>query len=37
MAGYEDTKQKIIDTLMGRAAGTEIQPDKWNCPYRAVP
>ena len=27
MAGYEDTKQKIISTLMGRPAGTEIQPE----------
>lgn len=27
MAGYEDTKQKIIDSLMGRPAGTEIQPE----------
>lgn len=27
MAGYDDTKQKIISTLMGRPAGTEIQPD----------
>ena len=35
MAGYEDTKQKIIDTLMGRAAGTEIQPDK-NAPFIGV-
>ena len=27
MAGYEDTRQLIIDTLMGRPAGTEIQPE----------
>jgi hypothetical protein len=27
MAGYEDTKQKIISTLMGRPVGTEIQPE----------
>lgn len=27
MAGYDDTKQKIIDTLMGRPNGTEIQPE----------
>ena len=27
MAGYEDTKQKIISTLMGRPNGTEIQPE----------
>lgn len=26
MAGYGDTRQLIIDTLMGRPAGTEIQP-----------
>lgn len=27
MAGYDDTRQLIIDTLMGRPAGTEIQPE----------
>ncbi len=27
MAGYADTRQMIIDTLMGRTAGTEIQPE----------
>ena len=27
MAGYKDTRQLIIDTLMGRPAGTEIQPE----------
>lgn len=27
MAGYSDTKQMIISTLMGRPAGTEIQPE----------
>ena len=27
MAGYSDTRQMIIDTLMGRPAGTEIQPE----------
>lgn len=27
MAGYNDTKQMIISTLMGRPAGTEIQPE----------
>ena len=27
MAGYSDTRQLIIDTLMGRPAGTEIQPE----------
>lgn len=27
MAGYGDTRQMIIDTLMGRPAGTEIQPE----------
>ena len=27
MAGYADTRQLIIDTLMGRPAGTEIQPE----------
>lgn len=27
MAGYRDTRQLIIDTLMGRPAGTEIQPE----------
>lgn len=27
MAGYEDTYQMIINTLMGRPAGTEIQPE----------
>ena len=27
MAGYADTRQMIIDTLMGRMAGTEIQPE----------
>lgn len=27
MAGYNDTKQKILDTLMQRPVGTEIQPD----------
>lgn len=27
MAGYEDTRQLIIDTLMNRPAGTEIQPE----------
>lgn len=26
MAGYSDTRQLIIDTLMGRPSGTEIQP-----------
>lgn len=26
MAGYEDTKKKIVDTLTGRPAGHEIQP-----------
>ena len=26
MAGYSDTRQLIIDTLMGRPTGTEIQP-----------
>lgn len=28
MAGYDDTKQKIISTLMGRPQGTEIQPEQ---------
>lgn len=28
MAGYNDTKAMIISTLMGRPAGTEIQPEK---------
>lgn len=28
MAGYEDTKKMIIDALLGRPSGTEIQPDK---------
>lgn len=27
MAGYEDTKEKIISSLMGRPVGTEIQPE----------
>lgn len=27
MAGYDDTRQKIINTLMGRPVGTEIQPE----------
>ena len=27
MAGYLDTRQLIIDTLTGRPAGTEIQPE----------
>lgn len=27
MPGYSDTRQLIIDTLMGRPAGTEIQPE----------
>lgn len=27
MAGYEDTRKKIISTLMGRPNGTEIQPE----------
>ncbi len=27
MAGFEDTRQKIISTLMGRPNGTEIQPE----------
>lgn len=27
MAGYDDTYQMIISTLMGRPVGTEIQPD----------
>lgn len=27
MAGYNDTKAMIISTLMGRPAGTEIQPE----------
>ena len=27
MAGYSDTRQMIIDTLMGRPTGTEIQPE----------
>lgn len=27
MAGYEDTKRMIIDTLMGRDPGTEIMPE----------
>ena len=27
MAGYSDTRQLIIDTLMGRPAGTEIKPE----------
>lgn len=27
MAGYSDTRQMIINTLMGRPAGTEIQPE----------
>ena len=26
MAGYEDTRQMIINTLTNRLAGTEIQP-----------
>lgn len=25
MAGYDDTRQMIISTLMGRPVGTEIQ------------
>ena len=28
MAGYSDTRKLIIDTLMGRPAGTEIQPEE---------
>lgn len=28
MAGYQDTREAIIDTLMGRAYGHEIQPDE---------
>ena len=28
MAGYDDTKRLIIETLMGRPSGTEIQPEK---------
>lgn len=28
MAGYNDTYQKIVDALMGRPVGTEIQPEK---------
>lgn len=28
MAGYNDTREKIIDTLLGRTPGTEIQPEK---------
>lgn len=28
MAGYRDTRQLIIDTLMGRPAGTEIKPEE---------
>lgn len=28
MAGYRDTRQLIIDTLTGRPAGTEIQPEE---------
>lgn len=28
MAGYQDTKEAIIETLMGRAYGHEIQPDE---------
>lgn len=27
MAGYDDTRAKIINTLMGRPVGTEIQPE----------
>ena len=27
MAGYADTRELIINTLMGRPAGTEIQPE----------
>lgn len=27
MAGYEDTREMIINTLMGRPVGTEIQPE----------
>ena len=27
MAGYDDTRKMIIDTLMGRPNGTEIQPE----------
>lgn len=27
MAGYSDTRKLIIDTLMGRPAGTDIQPE----------
>ena len=27
MAGYEDTRQMIINTLTNRLAGTEIQPE----------
>lgn len=27
MAGYDDTRQMIISTLMGRPNGTEIQPE----------
>ena len=28
VAGYKDTKEAIIDTLMGREVGHEIQPDE---------
>ena len=28
MAGYSDTRKLIIDTLIGRPAGTEIQPEE---------
>ena len=27
MAGYDDTRIKILETLMQRPNGTEIQPD----------
>ena len=27
MAGYDDTRMKILETLMQRPNGTEIQPD----------
>ena len=27
MAGYEDTRMMIINTLMGREPGTEIMPE----------
>ena len=28
MAGYDDTKKKIINALAGRSSGEEIQPEK---------